>query len=89
MVRQAALQAIKKKKRLRYNDPGIMRFAMNLRNLGGPIVYEILHANLGKGVFPSPRTVESWLAAYDLSVPEGQINVKMLKEILVQHNLPL
>lgn len=52
-------------------------------------MYEILHANFGKGVFPSPRTVESWLSAYDLSVPEGQINVKMLKEILVQHNLPL
>ena len=56
--------------------------------LGGRRMHEVLHSNF-QSIFPSPRTVESKLDKYDMSVEEGKINVKMLKHFLIQHNLPM
>ena len=89
IVTQARLQAAKDPRGHRYNDPFLLRFSMNSFLLGGRLFYEILQANLGKGVFPSVRCIETKLAEFDVSVPKGQINVKMLKEILTLHKLPM
>ena len=61
---------------------------MNMWIVGGRESYEIWNANF-PGVFPCPRSIESWLDDYDLSVREGQLNIAMLKQYLVLNNFPL
>jgi len=55
---------------------------------GGRVNYENQHANK-PGVYPSVRSIESQLKDFDLSVPEGYINVKALKQYLVTNKLSM
>ena len=65
-----------------------MRFCVNFYCSAGKLSYEILQANF-PGSMPCPRTIQTKLSKYDLSVPEGVINVKFLMEFLIKNNLPL
>ncbi|EFX70567.1 hypothetical protein DAPPUDRAFT_328025 [Daphnia pulex] len=56
--------------------------------MAGKNSYEVLCANF-HGAVPGLRTVKSKLSRYDRSVPEGVVNVKYLKDFLIQNNLPL
>jgi len=58
MMRLAEEQAKRKKNGHRFKDDVLLRFAMNVRLFSGRRAYEILHSNLGKGVFPAPSTIE-------------------------------
>ncbi|KAK4045387.1 hypothetical protein OUZ56_032994 [Daphnia magna] len=49
--------------------------------------YEVFYTNMA-GAIPCLSTVKSKLYQYDGSVPEGVINVKYLKDFLIQNNLP-
>lgn len=40
-------------------------------------------------IYPTTRTIEKMIETYDMSTSGGEVNVKMLKEIFVQQNLPL
>lgn len=88
MITLAFQQEKKKSKGHRYNDPVFVRFAMNARLLAGPLFYEILYANFGKGVFPSPTTIKRRIADFVVPVQEGEINSTALLEVLNLHNLP-
>lgn len=85
---QVRQQANRKAKGHRHKDPALVRFAMNSFLLGGRQHYEILHANLGKGAFPATRTIEKKLNEYDILVPEGEIYLKSLLDVLQKRNLP-
>ena len=56
--------------------------------MAGKHSYEVLYRNL-PGAVPCLSTIKSKLAQFDGSVPEGLLNVKYLKEFLVNNNLPL
>ncbi len=86
ITEQAREHAEKKPRGFRYNDEVLLRFAMNSWIMGGRQFYEVLYENLD--AFPSPRTVQARIADYDDTVPEGQVNVKKLKDYLVKHQLP-
>ena len=81
MLKQAERLADKHINGRRYTDTVIEHFCISVWILGGRRVFEILYSNL-KGVFPSPRTIETKLAAFDIPVQEGIINVKVLVEYL-------
>ncbi len=85
MMRLADEQAKKKKNGHRFKDGVLLRFAMNVRLFSGRRSYEILHSNLGKGVFPAPSTIEKKLADYHIRVKEGEINLKVLVEFFSQN----
>ena len=85
MMRLAEEQAKRKKNGHRFKDDVLLRFAMNVRLFSGRRAYEILHSNLGKGVFPAPSTIEKKLADYHIRVKEGEINLKVLVEFFSQH----
>lgn len=55
--------------------------------MAGKHSYEVFYTNLA-GAIPCLSTVKSKLYQYDGSVPEGVINVKYLKDFLIQNNLP-
>ena len=40
------------------------------------------------GLLPSRRTVDIHIKLYDVSVNEGEVNAKLLLQVLKQHNLP-
>lgn len=61
---------------------------MNARLLAGPLFYEILHADLRKGVLPSPTTIKRRLDDFAVTIQEGEINTAALLEVLALHNLP-
>ena len=86
MLKQAERLAGKKSKGRRYTDTVIEHFCMSVWILGGRRVFEIMYSNL-KGVFPSPRTIVTKLAAYNIPVREGIINVKVLVEYLATKKL--
>ena len=85
---QASVQIKKKPGGYRYDkDIGLLHFAMYSYIQGGRKFYEVLSANF-EGVFPSCRTIERKLSSFPKSVPEGEVNVALLKEILEKHRLP-
>ncbi len=85
MMWLAEEQAKKKKNGHRFKDGVLLRFAMNVRLFSGRRSYEILHSNLGKGVFPAPSTIEKKLADYHIRVKEGEINLNVLVEFFSQN----
>lgn len=88
MTDQFKKQCEKKPRGFRYNDRILKNFSMNMWIVGGRECYEIWNANF-PSVFPCPRTIESWLDDYDMSVREGQLNIEMLKHYLVLNNFPM
>ncbi|XP_045029595.1 uncharacterized protein LOC123477582 [Daphnia magna] len=85
---QASVQIKKKPGGYRYDkDIGLLHFAMYSYIQGGRKFYEVLSANF-EGIFPSCRTIERKLSSFHKSVPEGEVNVALLKEILDKHRLP-
>jgi hypothetical protein len=85
---QASVQIKKKPGGYRYDkDIGLLHFAMYSYIQGGRKFYEVLSANF-EGVFPSCRTIERKLSSFHKSVPEGEVNVALVKEILEKHRLP-
>ncbi len=77
----------KKPRGRRHNEKTINQFAMNALIMGGGKWYDVLSSNSG-GALPSRRTVDKHIKMYDLSVNEGEVNAKLLLQVLTQHNLP-
>ena len=72
IMKQSLLQKSKKAKGNRFQDPVLIRFAMNIWILGGRRAYEVLQSNF-QGAFPSPRTIEIKLSKYESTIVEGNI----------------
>lgn len=85
---QSYSQSHKKPNGIRYPDLVLNQFSMNSFIMAGRHYYEILRANK-PGVFPCPRTIESYIEQFDMSVDEGVVNAQMLLHYLVQHKMPL
>ena len=60
---------------------------MNALIMEGGKCYNVLSAN-SRGALPSRGTVDKHIKMYDLSVNEGEVNAKLLLQVLTQHNLP-
>ena len=87
MKKQAHLNGKKKPRERRHNEKTINQFAMNALIMGGGKCYAVLSANSGDAL-PSRRTVDIHIKMYDVSVNEGEVNAKLLLQVLKQHNLP-
>jgi hypothetical protein len=87
MKKQAYRNGKKKPRGRRHNDKTINQFAMNALIMGGAKWYDVLSSNSG-GALPSRRTVGKHIKMYDVSVNEGEVNAKLLLQVLTQHNLP-
>jgi hypothetical protein len=60
---------------------------MNALITGGGKFFNILPAN-SKGALPSRRTVDKKMKDYDFPVNEGEVNIRLLVQVLRQQNLP-
>jgi hypothetical protein len=60
---------------------------MNALIMGGGKFYEILSANSG-GALPSRRTVDRQIKSFDIAVHEGEVNTRLLPQVLTENQLP-
>ncbi len=88
MMDQAISQVGKQSRGMRYNDPVLEHFSLNVWILGGRRLYEIFYSNF-KGVFPSPTTIQEKLNRFHIPLEEGVCNVHLVKEYLVNNGAPL
>lgn len=85
MKQQAQLNEKKKSRGRRHNNKVINQFCINAVIMGGGKF--LLTAN-SAGALPSRRIVDKPMKICDLSISEGEVNVKLLLQILTQQKLP-
>lgn len=70
------------------HDEVAKKFAAYIKIIGGPLLYEFIHANLSTMV-PSPTTVDRFIYDKDPKIAEGYLRVDELTKYLEDRKLPL
>lgn len=85
--KQARINGKNKPQGRRHDNKVVNQFCMNALIMGGGKFYEILSANSG-GALPSRRTVDRQIKSFDIAVHEGEVNTRLLPQVLTENQLP-